>query len=145
MYIINVHAMKSALANIGETELSAVALRLEQAGRENGIGVIKAETGAFIDKLRAVIARIKPKDADNGPSEDTEEALALLREKLIVIREACAAFEKKTAKNTLNELKEKTWSRNIRELLNKISEHLLHSEFDNAAALADEHIKKDSA
>ena len=142
MYIINVHAMKSALANIGETELSAAALRLEQAGRENDIEIIKTDTNDFLDRLRAVIAKIKPKDAGDEPGEDTEEALAFLREKLLVIREACAEFEKKTAKNALNELREKTWSHNTRELLNKISEHLLHSDFDNAAALADEFIKR---
>ncbi|MDR1836473.1 MAG: response regulator, partial [Treponema sp.] len=141
MYIINVHAMKSALANIGENELSASALRLEQAGRENDINIIKSDTNDFLDRLRAVIAKIKPKDTGNEPSEDTEEALVFLREKLHIIREACAEFEKKTAKNALNELREKTWSHNTRELLNKISEHLLHSDFDNAAALADEFIK----
>jgi signal transduction histidine kinase/CheY-like chemotaxis protein/HPt (histidine-containing phosphotransfer) domain-containing protein len=142
MYIINVHAMKSALANVGESELSAAALRLEQAGRDNDISIIKSDTNDFLNRLRAVIEKIKPKDAENEPSEDTEEALALLREKLIVIREACAEFDKKAAKNVLNELREKTWSHNTRELLNKIAEHLLHSEFDNAAALADESIKK---
>ena len=141
MYIINVHAMKSALANIGENELSAAALRLELAGRENDINVMKAETNAFLDRLHAVIAKITPKDADNEPIEDTEEALAFLREKLIVISEACAAFEKKTAKNALGELREKTWSHNTREMLNKISEHLLHSEFDSAAALAREKVQ----
>jgi len=142
MYIINVHAMKSALANIGESELSAAALRLEQAGRENDINIIKSDTNDFLDRLRTIIAKIKPKEADNEHGEDTEEALAFLREKLLVIREACAEFEKKTAKGALNELREKKWSHNTRELLNKISEHLLHSDFDNAAALADEQIKK---
>jgi len=142
MYIINIHAMKSALANIGEHELSAVALRLEQAGRENDINVMKAETNAFIDGLHAVITKIKPKDADNEPGEDTEEALAFLREKLLVVSESCAAFEKKAAKNALNELREKTWSHNIREMLNNIAESLLHSEFDNAAAIADKFIKE---
>ena len=141
MYIINVHAMKSALANIGESGLSASALRLEQAGREKDVNVMKSETSAFLDELRAIIAKIKPKDADNEPSEDTEEALAFLREKLRVIIGACAEFEKKTAKNALGELREKTWSHDTRELLNKIAEHLLHSEFDNAAALAEERLK----
>jgi signal transduction histidine kinase/DNA-binding response OmpR family regulator/HPt (histidine-containing phosphotransfer) domain-containing protein len=145
MYIINVHAMKSALANIGESELSAAALRLEQAGREKDMTVMKAETNTFLDRLRGIIAKIKPKDADNEPSEDADEAIAFLREKLIIIREACAEFEKKTAKNALGELREKTWSHNTRELLNKIAEHLLHSEFDNAAALADEYIRKGAA
>jgi len=140
MYVINVHAMKSALANIGENGLSAAALRLEQAGRENDISIITSETQNFLSELRTVIEKVKPKDDENAASEDTEEALVFLIKKLSVIREACAAFDKKAAKDALGELKEKTWSHNSKELLNKIAEHLLHSEFDSAAALADEYI-----
>ena len=141
LYVINVHAMKSALANIGKPELSASAYRLEQASREKDINVLSSETPGFLDELYAVIKEIKPKDEDYETSEETDDAIALLREKLIVIHDACAALDKKTAKNTLNELREKTWTHKTRELLNKIAEHLLHSEFDNAAALALEYIK----
>jgi len=142
MYIINVHAMKSALANIGKTELSAAAFRLEHAGREKNIDVMLSDTNEFLDALRVVIRETKPKDEDSESVEETEEALAFLREKLVVIKEACVAFDKKTAKNSLNEIREKTWSHNTKELLNRIAEHLLHSEFDNAAALVDEYINK---
>jgi len=65
-YIINVHAMKSALANIGETALSDSALKLEQAGRARDTAVMTAETPAFLNSLRALIEKIKPKDADTG-------------------------------------------------------------------------------
>jgi signal transduction histidine kinase/DNA-binding response OmpR family regulator len=139
MYVINVHAMKSALANIGENELSAAALKLEQAGRENDINVMLEQTNDFIDKLRLIINNIKPKEEED--SENTESDLVYLSEKLKVIKEACVAFDKKTAKNALGELREKTWSHEIKKLINSISEHLLHSEFDNASALADKYIK----
>jgi signal transduction histidine kinase/CheY-like chemotaxis protein/HPt (histidine-containing phosphotransfer) domain-containing protein len=142
MYVINVHAMKSALANIGKTELSAVAHRLEQAGRDKDVNVMLSDTNEFLDALRVVIQEIKPKDEDGSSGEETEEALSLLREKLAVIKEACAAFDKKTAKNSLNELREKTWSHDTKEMLNKIAEYLLHSDFENAAALVDEYTKK---
>jgi len=141
LFIINVHAMKSALANIGEAELSSAALRLEQAGREKDVIVMSSKTHDFLDSLRAVIKKLKPADDDNESGEDTKEALDYLREKMAVIHKACVSFDKKTVKNTLNELREKTWSRDTRELLNKIAENLLHSEFDNAAVLADEYIK----
>ena len=141
IYIINVHAMKSALANIGEKELSSAALRLEQAGREKDINVLLSETYGFLDNLRKVIEEIKSKDEDNEIIEDTEDALAFLSEKLKVVKEACSAFDKKTAKKALNELREKTWSHKTKDILNQIAEHLLHSEFDNAAALAEEYIQ----
>jgi len=139
LFIINVHAMKSALANIGEQELSSVAHRMEQAGREKDKNVITTEINGFIEKLKAVIEKNKPKE--NNAVEDTEEALALLREKLLVIQKACTAYNKKAAKDALNKLREKTWASNTRKLIDSISEYLLHSEFDDAAAIIDNYIK----
>ncbi|MCL2479702.1 MAG: ATP-binding protein, partial [Treponema sp.] len=55
MYIISVHGIKSALANIGEKELSAFALKLEQAGKQSNIDMIKGETPAFLEALRALV------------------------------------------------------------------------------------------
>ena len=141
MYIINVHAMKSALANIGERELSAIALRLEQAGRDNNINVILSETHDFIEKINLVVKEINLKNVDNEISEDTEESLVLLHEKLNIIKEACAIYDKKSAKLMLAELREKSWSTETKDFLNLIAEHLLHSEFDEASVLIDQHKK----
>ena len=141
MYIINVHAMKSALANIGEKELSIKALRLEQAGRDNNFNVIHTETGEFVDLLNKVVKNLKTKNSNNENIKDTEENLIIFKEKIEVIKIACAALDKKTAKDALNFLREKSWSANINELLNKIAEHLLHSEFDETLTLI-ESIKK---
>ena len=138
LYIVNIHAMKSALANIGETELSAIALRLEQEGRDKNINAIMSETGDFLDILKKVIMEIKLKNANNEASDDTEDSLILLHEKLEIIKEACTMFDKKTAKNIMNELREKTWSHKPKELLNSISEHLLHSEFEEISALIEQ-------
>jgi len=141
MYIINVHAMKSALANIGEKELSATALRLEQAGREKDINVLLSETDEFLEKLKKVVNEIKSKEEKNELTEDSEESLILLKEKLQIIKDACAEMDKKAIKNILSQLKEKTWSQKTNELLSLIEEHLLHSEFDEASALIDEYNK----
>jgi CheY-like chemotaxis protein len=141
LYVINVHAMKSALANIGEKDLSAAALRLEQAGRGKDISVMLSETHNFIGEMRKVILKIKPKDEDEN-NEDTQESLVYLRDKLKIIREACEAYDKKTTKNTLAELREKTWSQDTKKLINLMSEQLLHSDFDNTIVLVDEYLKE---
>jgi signal transduction histidine kinase/DNA-binding response OmpR family regulator len=140
LYIINVHAMKSALANIGETELSATALRLEHAGREKDLNLMSSETNIFLDTLRAVIWKIRPKDDDDLGVEDTKDALAFLRVKLTDIKNACDAYDKKAVKNILNELKEKTWSHKTKEVMNSIADHLLHSEFDEVSDVAESYI-----
>jgi HPt (histidine-containing phosphotransfer) domain-containing protein len=109
LYIINIHAMKSALANIGQRELSDSANKLEQAGRDKDTNVLLSETNNFLSELRKVINEVKPKDEDTQTREDSKDSLVFLRDKLTVIKEACTVFDKKTAKNALNELREKTW------------------------------------
>jgi signal transduction histidine kinase/DNA-binding NarL/FixJ family response regulator/HPt (histidine-containing phosphotransfer) domain-containing protein len=140
-YIINVHSMKSALANIGEAKLSAVALKLEEAGRKQNISVISNETPAFLTALRTVIEKINP----NKDSVDVEAVFdisdddrAFLLEKLADIRKACAKYDKKTAKDALAQLRQKTWPNAVGKLLEKIAEHLLHSEFAEAANMAED-------
>jgi CheY-like chemotaxis protein len=135
LYIVNVHAMKSALANIGAPELSGAALRLEQAGRKRDTSLLREETVSFITDLRAVIGRIKPKEPDRTGGV-TDEDKALLREKWLVIQAACEAYDKKGAKDALAELRRKVWPRPVKEALEAVAEHLLHSDFEEAAAVA---------
>jgi PAS domain S-box-containing protein len=61
-YVTTVHGMKSAVANIGETELSAFAQKLEQAGKNNDTSEMLSETSDFINKLRELIIKITPKE-----------------------------------------------------------------------------------
>ena len=146
-YIINVHAMKSALANIGESELSAFAAKLEKAGRERDIALLSEETPAFLTALRTVIEKNKL-IKDNIDNEDADQNryddIVYLHEKLAVIKEACAEQDKKTAKDTLSLLRQKNWPQSITELLDSIAEHLLHSEFTEAANLAEDCINRNN-
>jgi signal transduction histidine kinase/DNA-binding response OmpR family regulator len=137
-YVINVHAMKSALTNIGETELSDVAIKLEQAGRARDIAVMTGETPAFLNSLLTVIEKINPKEFDeNGEKAFAENDEDWLLEKFAAIRSACAEYDKKTAKAVLAEIRQKIQTQPVNELLDAIAEHLLHSEFSEAAALTE--------
>jgi PAS domain S-box-containing protein len=139
LYIVNAHAMKSALANIGEIRLSGVAFKLEKSGREQDIALISRETPMFLDELRSVIEKIRPKEdgaGDEVPDDISSDDRAYLLEELDAIQKACAEYDKKSAKDALVQLRQKTWPRPVRELLETIAEHLLHSEFTQAADLA---------
>jgi signal transduction histidine kinase/FixJ family two-component response regulator len=138
MFIINIHAMKSALANIGEKDLSNEALRLEQAGRERNIDMIMNETPAFINALKDVIKKVKPVEAVDEILEISADDQLFLSDKLQIIQASCADYNKKTAKEALIEINSKKWTREISQKLNVISEHLLHSEFDEASGIAGE-------
>jgi len=137
-YVIDVHAMKSALANIGEMGLSARAFKLEQAGKAEDKAIMISETPAFLEALREVIEKNKQKadPGDTAVTEDSPEDLAFLNEKLLVIQKACEEYDEATANAALSELDKKKWSRPVKERLGAISEHLLHSDFEDAAELA---------
>jgi len=142
MYITTVHAMKSALANIGEMELSGMAEKLEQAGREKNIAVmIGKETAAFLELLQGVIDRIKSME-EQGEIEDPANALESLRKELQAMQTACVAYDKKTAKKILAGLKQQTWSNRTKKVLETIAGHLLHSDFEEAADTAKNYLDK---
>jgi len=131
--------MKSSLANIGEGELSDEALELEQAGRDQNINLILKGLPEFLVSLRNVIDKLKPPDEITEEIKiNNEDDLAFLQEKLLAIQAACVSFDKKSAKEILAEVKEKTWSKATRDKLSAITEHLLHSEFEEAAAIVRE-------
>jgi len=138
LFIINVHAMKSALANVGETDLSEFAKMLEQAGRSNNINLILAELPAFLETLKIIIEKFKPEESAANEEEavDMEKERPYLHEKMQVIRGACESMDKKTAKAVLAELRQKAWPQDIKEQLGTIAELLLHSDFDEAAETA---------
>jgi PAS domain S-box-containing protein len=133
-YVIYVHSMKSALANIGETGLSAIALELEQAGRDNNSTVIISKTPDFLEGLRIVTEKNKPKDDD--AQEESGFDMAYLIEKIPAIQKACEEYDEKTANSILAELEQKKWPHSVKERIDAVAMHLLHSDFEKAANLA---------
>jgi len=139
MFVINVHAMKSALANVGEKELSQEAQQLEQAGRDNDKKLIMEKLPLFLNSLYAVVNKFEEKGRKT--EKEGYGDYSQLKEKLLEIRAACGEYNKKTAKNILTELKNKTWSQPVEEHLGILSGFLLHSEFDEAVKNIDDCIK----
>jgi len=135
-FVVTVHGMKSALANIGEIELSETARKLEKAGDAWDIHEITEKLPGFIKALKSLLLKLKPADEDTGMEMSGGETV-FLQEKLQSIKTACFAFDKKTAKAALEELRQKTWPRRITAVLDDIAVHILHSEFKKAAVVAD--------
>ncbi|MCL1848966.1 MAG: ATP-binding protein [Clostridiales bacterium] len=144
LYIIHVHGMKSALANIGQVELSATALRLEQAAREGNTGLHMEETPSFLATLKDTMERLVPKREEAGAPVDAYDP-AVLRGKLEAVKAACEDFDKKTARDTLTELRDRLWPEEIETLLAAIAEDLLHSDFDEAAKAVEAYLTREEA
>jgi len=134
LFTTTVHGMKSALLNIEESDLSAAALKLEQAGAAREIAEIAADTPVFMSALRAVIEKHSPKEQDQT-DETSEENKVYLIEKLSEIKSACKHVQKKAAKTALDDIKSKAWPGVVNELLDELSACLLQGEFKKAVAI----------
>jgi CheY-like chemotaxis protein/HPt (histidine-containing phosphotransfer) domain-containing protein len=139
--IINIHGMKSALANIGEKDLSEEALKLETAARERDTKLIMTEIPTFFEKLHSVINKFESKEETPVNSEDTYDYV-YLKEKLLAVKAACESYDKKTAKNTLSEIRKRTWTHFVNEQLSGFAEYLLHSDFDEAVKTINDYVKQ---
>ena len=131
-YIIHTHGLKSALANMGNADISAVAMKLESLGRENRAGAIAAETPAFLDMLKEFVAELRP-GQETVKEEVVAEDTALLTDMLTKIKKACAVYDDSAIDWYLTQLKENAWSQQTQDLLDKITGQLLHSDFDDIA------------
>jgi signal transduction histidine kinase/CheY-like chemotaxis protein len=144
-YIIKVHSMKSALENIYEPGYAVLAGNLEKAGMENNFAVIKNETPVFLEALESLINKYKADDKDAAVYPDDNELSAadasFLWEKLSIIKTACETFNRKEAKNALEELRQRIWPRQINNNINEISVHLLHSAFKIIAVITENTMK----
>ena len=128
-YVIHVHGMKSALANIGNMPLSAVALKLEQSGRDANIDVVAEQSPAFLDALRSFVEQLEP--LEEKPTVDTaDEDKEHLHEMLGAVVEACNDFDETAADKAISELRKQSWSQKTSDMLGSIAAHLLHSDFD---------------
>ena len=140
MFIINVHALKSALANVGQKDLSQKASKLEQAGRDNDMKLIMEELPVFLNSLYLAINEFEENELK--VKKDGLGDLSLLKEKLLEIKAACAAYNKKAAKDLLAEIKKKAWSQFVEEHFGVLAGLLLHSEFDEAAKNIEDFVSK---
>jgi len=77
LYIIYIHTVKSALANIGKLDLSAVALKLEQAARGRIFEIVLMETKPFFIELELFLEELK---RDSAKTRIAETPVAFNRE-----------------------------------------------------------------
>jgi len=137
LFTTTVHAMKSALANIGENAISELASALEKAGHKGDLEYIRANAESFIDSLEALNKRLaspgsvteSAQDADADISEDT----AYLLEHLKLADSACENYDDTAAYSALERLREKHWKAKTAAALEHIHTLLfLHSDFEEA-------------
>jgi HPt (histidine-containing phosphotransfer) domain-containing protein len=126
-----VHALKSALANIGAQELSRAAARLEAAGREADLEAIWEGLPPFREELAALTARIgeiSEKAQKGGKSRDDPEA----REALAELRKALGAVDVDAIDEALARLQALPLGGRTQAAVSEIADFILGAEFSKA-------------
>ena len=134
LFTTTVHAMKSALANIGENDKSASASMLENAGLIGDLDFIKVNIDNFIESLENLIKDLNPPKTAliEDKFENDFNDKAYLIENLKLIKSACEEYNDTAAYNALDSLKGKPWDKEIISVLDEIHDMLfLHSDFEN--------------
>jgi len=140
LFTITVHAMKSALANVGELEISKSAAALENAGHNGDKNFINVNTKSFLQTLEDLLIKInsaftaKLYAADDTVNKEITEDISFLKDHLQIIKTACENYDDDAAYAALDNLKEKPWRSVTLEKLTQIREMLfIYSDFDGAA------------
>jgi len=138
LYAVTTHGMKTALLNVKEPKLSGYASKLEQAGLDKDSDTIKSETQFFIECLKDVILKHTLHEYDFDKSDLSDADYSLLKEKLLIIKSSCEALDMKVAKETIAELRQSRWPKEISSQLGVIARHMMSGDFDEVIADADE-------
>lgn len=142
MFTTTVHAMKSALANVGEHDAAGMASALENAGLNGDMAFIRENLDGFIDFLDKLAENLRSNEYVDVIGADVEEDKVLLKEKLLIIKAACMDYNDDLVYNSLEELSEKQWKSETLVLLEEIYDKLyLHSDFDGVVDMIDGFIK----
>jgi HPt (histidine-containing phosphotransfer) domain-containing protein len=143
LYTTTAHAMRSALANVGENEISAMASALEEAGSKKDMQYMTENTDSFIRSLETLIETIKGDQADEpdvaeDDTTDLQEDTELLTSQLMKAKIACEEYDDYTASAELDSLIKKRWKKETSDALESIRYTLqMHSNFDEASEMID--------
>jgi signal transduction histidine kinase/CheY-like chemotaxis protein/HPt (histidine-containing phosphotransfer) domain-containing protein len=136
LYVTHIHALKSALANIGAKELSSVAKSLEFAGKREDISFIISYNNEFLQKLEILLDNIKYViSQDNATvNNSTENILHLesIKEVLLKLKDALNEMDTIEADKIMNSLTDKPLDSSTKDTLEQIAQDILLCDYDDA-------------
>jgi len=136
-FIINVHALKAASASLGAKDVSAQAAELEAAGKAEDMAYIRERLPAFVQMLRELKENIRDalnyNEAAVAYSKTTGSSLSIEYSRLF--QELTDALKSKNSariERILEELNKRPLDSKVKKALEKVSDEVLITEFDNA-------------
>ena len=130
-----VHGLKSALANIGATELSRMAANLESAGRIKDTATIQSALPSFQKSLSALLEHISlaVPSIQKNVDDEGETDKAILTECLMELKSALEAFDTEKMDKFLLRLKTFKLAGGTKLSISEIADHILVGDYENAA------------
>jgi len=138
LYTTYVHALKSALANIGASGLSESAKALELAGKQKNVTFISSNNAQFLMNLEAILNSLEnvlSKGNDDG--QRTFVDIELLRSELNRLREALESLDSVTIDDMVDSLQGFVKVRGIGSGIENISQSILIGEYNEAVSRID--------
>lgn len=146
MYTISVHALKGALANIGATELSELAAKIEAAGEKKDMEFIEKNNEHFISGIGRLLTSIKSvlsetaKNVSEGKKSSKQETERFVST-LMDLRNAISDMNAGTMNKALEHLLSDALTEQSLSTVRTISRHILMAEYDDAEQMIDNLIK----
>ena len=159
LFTVSAHAMKSALLNIKENEMSQKAADLEKAGLKGDLAFITENTESFVQNLENLINKLLPSIPSNVEPElasvltgkeergiinnsELDQDSAYLIEKLQIIQSACDDYNDALIFSTLEDLRKNQYSQDIVSRLEDIKDTIyFQSDFEKASDLTNNLLK----
>ena len=136
LFVTTVHALKSALANVGVPELSAAAADLENAGKNSDMDFIAENLASFREKIVVIIGNVR--GALPAPEEPADSISVLDDDMLANLKTAVEAEDSVAADDILDVLMKQPYDAKIKEMLTAVSDAVLMYDFDEAVKIIDD-------
>ena len=135
LYTIHIHALKSAAANIGASDLFYTARALETAGNREDLSFIEKHNPQFLSDLESLLSGIQGAlSARKGNGEGTKRPVDMnqVRGMLAELKTAIEALNAGVINSTMEALHSQNFADSIGEAVHRISRHILMAEYDEA-------------
>jgi len=144
LYATYVHALKSALANIGASKLSEKAKDLEAAGKKRDAAFINSNNFKFLMGLEALLNNLEEIiSLGNSGEHKAAVDLELLRSELNMLKEALESLDSTAIDKTVDRLRDFSQADGVGQNVENILQSVLIGEYDEAVAMIDALMKKD--
>ena len=146
LYTIHVHAIKSASASIGASELSSFASSLEQAGKKGDMSFIKSNNDRFLKDFEVLLNNIKNAISNDATTEKNKSkewvSYKLIKQNLLNLKEALNDMDTRIADKIISDLTSSSLEGDKKEILLQIEQDVLLCDYDDAINKISELIDK---